>query len=124
MNPTEVNHVLTVGNQNEEDKSISLIEESIESESRQEHVRAMIQHMVRTGYGHEFENIQEKTKRAMQDYIIPNAKFVSKTLSVHNGNVAKVMKKKIPQYAILDIEEKEWIEIWDGIQKQIKFMLS
>ena len=78
----------------------------------------------KSGYGASEKQMKEQTRLVIEEWIQPRVKFVEDSILQHNGIIAKVMMKKLPQYNNIQVESDTWKIHWSKLQKMIRLQIS
>jgi len=78
----------------------------------------------KSGYGATEKQMKEQTRLVIEEWIQPRVKFVEDSILQHNGIIAKVMMKKLPQYGNIKIDSDTWKIHWSKLQKMIRLQIS
>jgi len=78
----------------------------------------------KAGHGRNNDESLRHKKQMIETFLLPRVKFVDDSILTHNGLIAQVMKKKLPEYGDIRMEMDLWKFHWTGLSKLIRLQTS
>ena len=69
------------------------------------------------------DKLEDYVKQTIIDYVIPHVKFTDEKVLDPKGSVARVIRRKVPNYYNIPISGNHWLQTWNNIQKILKSSL-
>ena len=78
----------------------------------------------KAGHGRNNDKSLRHKKQTIETFLLPRVKFVDDSILTHNGLIAQVMKKNLPEYEDTEMESDMWKFHWTGLSKLIRLQTS